>query len=207
MEIKLIYDIETDYSKSSRLNKFFKSKNENHFWISFSIVLLTTIFNVGTIYLSLVRSTNTSLQTGRLIAFPILIGFFGWILSNLLYHGFSLLFGVQGSFKRMLTLSGYAFFPILIQEVTRLLFFLISGEIPGTLIVGQGIIRVLIENFTIFRIITIVLTFYAISENYKLSLKKSALVALLPILIIIVLRVVFSSFFNNIGITRPRLFF
>jgi hypothetical protein len=187
----------------NRVIAFFKVKNEEKFWYSFSIILFSSIFGAATFYLYLSRTTITltnsppgSLLYGLVIAASIITTFLGWFLSNLGYQGVSLFFGSHGNLKRMLTLSGYASIPMLFQAASRFVYFFLSGEKPN-LAVSKSLFSILLEHFTIFSIITLILTVYAISENYNLSLKKSTLIALIPILLLIIVRFSISRFSGN----------
>ncbi|MBM3291386.1 YIP1 family protein [Candidatus Bathyarchaeota archaeon] len=196
----------------NRINAYFKVRKEEKFWRAFSIILLTSIFTAATSYLNLTRTiitlTNSSpggLFYGLVVAASIITTFFGWFLSNLLYKGISLLFGANGSLKRMLTLSGYASIPMLIQSASRFVYFFVSGEKP-VLLINEGLIGVISEHFTIFKILTLILTSYAISENYSISFKKSLLIAFSPLILITLIRSILSSFFG-VRLDRNNILF
>lgn len=196
----------------NRLNTYFKVRKEDKFWRAFSIILLTSIFTAATSYLNLTRTVITltnsppgGLLYGLVIATTIVTTFFGWFLSNLLYQGISLLFGAGRSLKRMLTLSGYASIPMLFQSASRFAYFFISGEKPVSLI-NEGLIGVILEHFTIFSVLTLILTTYAISENYSISFKKSLMIAFSPLILILLIRFGLSSFFG-VRLNRNNLLF
>jgi hypothetical protein len=178
----------------NRVIAYFKVKNEEKFWYAFSIILLISIFGAATSYLNLSRTTITSTNSppggllyGLVIAVSIITTFLGWFLSNLVYQGMSLILGSHGNLKRMQTLSGYASIPMLFQAASRFVYFLVSGEKPN-LAVSKSLVAILLEHFTIFSVIALILTVYAISENYNLSTKKSFMIVIIPILILIIMR-------------------
>jgi len=125
-----------------------------------------------------------------------LIGVFGtWIISSALIHGFSTGLRGNGSFRSMLTLTGYASTPLLIQQLLRLAHsFAVSQEEMLQLATSpqvsahpllNSIASAALNIFTIFRLWSIVLLIIAASENYKISMTRSTVAIFLSLIVII----------------------
>lgn len=124
-------------------------------------------------------------------------GFVWWLLSSSLFHGFAKLFKKTGSFAGTLTLTGYASSPMLIQHVLRLVDSLVVGsgsasKLSGTLTLFpdpgiNSVANAVVDTFTLFRLWSIGLYIIAVSENYKMSLARSTVVAVGACIILMLL--------------------
>ncbi len=110
--------------------------------------------------------------------------FVWWLLSSILIHGVTKLIKKTGTFTGLLTLTGYASSPMLIQHVLRLVdsFVATDSKLWGRLPISSdpwinSISNMVVDTFTIFRLWSIGLYVIAVSENYKISMAKSAAVA------------------------------
>ena len=125
-----------------------------------------------------------------------LIGVFAtWLISSALIHGFSSRLGEKGTFRSMLTLSGYASTPLLIQQILRLVdSFMVSQEELLQLATNfqlsadpllNTLAKAAVNIFTIFRLWSIILLIIAIHENYRMSTIRSIIVVVLSFIIIV----------------------
>jgi hypothetical protein len=134
-------------------------------------------------------------------AMMVLIGIFTtWLISSALIHGFSKTLRGKGSFRKMLTLAGYASAPLLIQQILRLAdSFMISQEalqLATSLQISaypllNTVANAFADTFTIFRLWSIGLLIIAIRENYEISTARSIVATALSFIIIALI----SSFF------------
>lgn len=126
------------------------------------------------------------------------IGIFGgWFISSALLHAFSRSQGGEGTFRNMLTLTGYASTPLLIQNLLRLIdSFTVSQEellrIVGTLQISNqpflnAIANMAINTFTIFRLWSMALIVIALRENYKISTRRSIATVIMTYIIMMLL--------------------
>ena len=144
-------------------------------------------------------STQLPIGGGMVSTFTAIIAFIitilGWLLSTIIFHGFSIVLGGKGSFNKMIVLSGYAYTPMVIQQVLRLGYFSIVGPVEINLGIGQ--VGGLLNYFTVFSILTMFLVGVAVMTNYGLSGRKAALVALSPTLLIILLALALRPIMGN----------
>jgi hypothetical protein len=123
--------------------------------------------------------------------------FGGWLISSILLHSFSKAQGGKGAFRSMLTLTGYASIPLLIQHSLRLVdSFSVSQEevrqLVGRLQISadpflNATANAAIDILSVFRIWSIVLLVVAVSVNYKTSTCKSTVTAIITYALMIFL--------------------
>jgi len=127
-----------------------------------------------------------------------LIGVFGtWLVSSVLFHGFSRVLGGKGSLKGMLALAGFTSVPLLIQHFLRLADSFVESQ-EGMLQLARGFqlsanpVLNLVANsalnvFNLFRLWSMALLVIAIREYHGISTSKSLLVVLVSYFLIALL--------------------
>ena len=124
----------------------------------------------------------------------------GFSLSIGIYHAVSRLLGGQGEIRRMAALGGYASLPMLGQHALRFFYYLLINDPADLTPIGSGVVRLLLNYFTIFSITAIALTVLALKENYKISGRRAFLIVFIPVLIPLALTLLLRL--QNIGMTR-----
>jgi hypothetical protein len=112
----------------------------------------------------------------------------GWVLSTAIYHGGARLLGGKGSLNRMFALSGYASLPILGQQLIRFVYYSVLGQPMSTATTTS--LDLFFDAFNVFTVAALILTGVAVMINYGLTGRRSALIALLPTLIVLALGLV-----------------
>lgn len=107
----------------------------------------------------------------------------GWVLSSVIYHAGARLLGGKGSLNRMFALSGYASLPILGQQLLRFAYYTVLGQTMST--TATTGLDLFFDAFNVFTVAALILTGVAVMVNYGLSGRRSAIVALLPTLIVL----------------------
>jgi len=120
-----------------------------------------------------------------------------------IYHTLSRLLGGQGEIRRMAALGGYASLPILGQHALRFVYFFLINDPTDLTPIGSGIVRILLNYFTIFSVTAIALTALAVKENYRISGRRAFIIAFTPVLIPLVLSFLFRL--QNIGLNPPLM--
>lgn len=140
-------------------------------------------------------------QTSMIVnAMTGLVGVFGsWLISSALFHGFSKAQRGKGTFRNMLTLTGFASTPLLIQHLLRLIdSFMASQEEVTRLAVRLQIFinpflnliaNAVVNTFSIFRLWSIALFVIAVSENHKISTVRSIATAVATYAIMVFLSI------------------
>lgn len=114
----------------------------------------------------------------------------GWLLSTLIYHAVSHLIGGKGNLKRMFALNGYASVPILGLHLLRFLYYTVLNQPVST--ISNTRLHLIFGSFNVFTVIALILTGVAVMINYGLSGRRSALIALLPTILILVFGLVLT---------------
>lgn len=122
-----------------------------------------------------------------------------WLISSCLIVLIAKVILGEGNSKRMFTLMGFAYVPLLFQQLLRSLDakFISKELIPSLITVGSfdqslnlRLLNILLADFTVFGLWVFVLTFFAVSENYQCSRRKAAVIMVLAYLIFIAIRLV-----------------
>jgi hypothetical protein len=108
--------------------------------------------------------------------------FLNWIFPAIISHTIATVLVGRGSFRRMLTLLGFAHIPLLFQQVARVIdAFIIKEAILATVIsnrlLGQGLGAMFLANFlaefNVFGIWRFALSVIAASKNYHSTYRKT----------------------------------
>lgn len=132
------------------------------------------------------------------IAIGSIVGtFIRWLVPSLLVLLTAKVLVGEGSSRRMLAMTGFAFMPMAAQQLLRVLDAItISSANLAALTVSQlaltglvgKIINQMIGVFTVFGLLTVLLNTYAVSANYGVDTRKSVMVAVAAYLIYVLLR-------------------
>ena len=112
----------------------------------------------------------------------VILTLLGWMLSSIIYHISASILGGKGNLNRMLALSGYASIPFLAQQLLGFIYYVVLGQHALTT-ASNGLLATLIDHFTVFNLIGLVLVGVAVMVNYGLSGRKATIVVLLPIIL------------------------
>ena len=123
--------------------------------------------------------------------------FIRWLVPSLLVLLTAKILVGEGSSRRMLAMTGFAFMPMSAQQLLRVLdamtissanlAALTASQLTSTGLVGK-IINQAIGVFTVFGLLTVLLNTYAVSANYGTDTRKSAMVTVAAYLIYVLLR-------------------
>jgi hypothetical protein len=122
--------------------------------------------------------------------------FIRWLVPSLLVLLVAKVLVGEGSSRRMLAMTGFAFIPMAAQQLLRVLDSLTisSADLaafasrPTSIGLVGKITNQAIGVFTVFGLITVLLTTYAVSANYEADTRKSAAVTVAAYLIYVLLR-------------------
>jgi hypothetical protein len=189
----------------------FQSVTEKDLRRGFLIVLVTAIISAsaGMLYLSKipVEVLMSSLASYNVDPGPVLqtmgtfasIGGFvrvivDWALLALMMHALATMLSGKGSLRRFFALAGFAYIPLTIQQVLRVVDALTAQ--PSTLVniyvsnsQATGLMKVVVSMnlFTLFGLAALVLKGFAVSANYGSTIRKGVLIATVPYIIFIIL--------------------
>jgi hypothetical protein len=168
-------------------------------WRGLIIITLIAGFSAwaGMIYTSKL-SLNVQISQGgvNIVVLSALSSVITTLTGWLLIHAIAKLTGENGSLKRMFALSGFASIPLLAQQILRLVdaytitpTALANYQIANSQVTGLIMKIFLYTNlFTIFGLLTLALTTFAVSANYEVSHKKSLIIAVSVYLVLIILQ-------------------
>ncbi|UCH56730.1 MAG: YIP1 family protein [Candidatus Bathyarchaeota archaeon] len=121
-----------------------------------------------------------------------------WLVSFLLVLFAAKILVGKGSSKRMLAMIGFAYLPMLAQQVIRLVDALmitpielaahVTSMLAPTTLFGKVLNQAMII-FTVFGFLTLILTSYAVSVNYETTTRRALAVTLLAHVVYIILRI------------------
>jgi hypothetical protein len=189
----------------------FQSVTEKDLRRGLVIVLVTAIISsyAGMVYLSkipvevLISSlASYNVDPGPVVqamgTFAAIGGFIrvliDWALLTLMMHAFATLLSGKGSLRRFFALTGFAYLPLTLQQVLRVVDALIAQ--PSALVniyvsnaQATGLMKVIVSMnlFTLFGLAALVLKGFAVSENYESTTRKGLLIAAVPYILFIIL--------------------
>lgn len=189
----------------------FQSVTEKDLRRGLVIVLLTAIVSAsaGMVYLSripvevLISSlASYNVDPGPVVqamgTFAAIGGFVrvlvDWMLLTLMMHALAMLLSGKGSLRRFFALTGFAYLPLTLQQVLRIVDASIAQ--PSALVnlyvsnaQATGLMKVIVSMnlFTLFGLAALVLKGFAVSANYESTTRKGVLIAAVPYLLFIVL--------------------
>jgi hypothetical protein len=117
-----------------------------------------------------------------------------WTLFTLMMHALATLLSGKGNLRRFFALTGFAYLPLTLQQVLRIVDASIAQ--PSALVnlyvsnaQATGLMKVIISMnlFTLFGLAALVLKGFAVSANYESTTRKGVLIAAVPYLLFIVL--------------------
>ncbi len=124
--------------------------------------------------------------------------FIRWLVPSLLVLLTAKVLVGEGSSRRMLAMTGFAYTPMAAQQLLRVLdamtispanlAAITASQLALTGLVGK-MINQAIGVFTVFGLLTVLLNTYAVSANYGADTRKSAMVTVAAYLIYVLLRV------------------
>ena len=169
------------------LNGLFANVKAGDLWKGVLVVLLAaTLTGVEDLVGFGGTASAASLGSGRLLTFAATLGevFLVWILSTALIHGLSRLMHGKGSMRRLYALNGFAYIPIALQVLFSVIDVVIftPGASPAT-----GQLSILLSELNLFNLATIALSTLAVASNYGFSRRRSLVIVLVPVLILLVL--------------------
>lgn len=147
------------------------------------------------------QSIDVDAVVGRLLPFIALgsgLGAFNrWIFPNLLVLLAAKILVGQGSSKRAIAMTGFAYTPMVAQHLLRVvdayritspqLAVIVSSRLVATGLIGKALIQAL-NVFTVFGVATVALTVFAISTNYGTTRKRAAAVTVSAYVAYVLLR-------------------
>ena len=120
-----------------------------------------------------------------------------WLAPSLIITVIAKLMIGDGNTKRLLSMTSFASMPLLIQQILRLIDSQIVspaevGQVIASRFTGEGLlIRFLNQGLNVlnvFGLITVILTVYAVTENYGTSKRKAAQVTVISYLTYLIIR-------------------
>ncbi|MBS7630300.1 YIP1 family protein [Candidatus Bathyarchaeota archaeon] len=119
----------------------------------------------------------------------------GWFILSIIAYSISRSSSMHGGFKRLATLIGFTYLPLMFQQIIRVVdSYIIPEEFLNAYIQSRNqsyigsLANVAVRTFSIFGIWTFILTVLAISNNSNLSIKKSILITIAIYSLYIILR-------------------
>jgi hypothetical protein len=184
------------------IKRWLDGVTENHLLAGVGIVALTSVRAGATAYSNAsgiqvpVSGASGMLQSISTIS-AVIMTFLGWVLSSVIYHIGATILGGRGSLKRMFVLSGYASIPLLTQQLLRFVYYVVLGQ-QVSASASTGLLATLVDHFTVFNIIGLVLVGVAVMLNYSLSGRRAAIVAILPMMISFVFVLAIRQLFGGV---------
>jgi hypothetical protein len=184
------------------IKRWLDGVTEKHLLAGVGIVALTSVLAGATAYSNAsgiqvpVAGASGMLQSISTIS-AVIMTFLGWVLSSVIYHIGATILGGRGSLKRMFVLSGYASIPILTQQLLRFVYYVVLGQ-QVSAFASTGLLATLVDHFTVFNIIGLVLVGVAVMSNYSLSGRRAAIVAILPTIIGLVFVLAIRQLFGGV---------
>jgi hypothetical protein len=181
---------------------------EKHLIRGAGIVLVTGLLSAATAYTNASRiqvpvaGVAGMVQSIAAIA-AVVMTLLGWVLSSIIYHIGASVLGGKGSLNRMFTLSGYASIPLLAQQLLGFIYYVVLGQ-QASASSSAGILATLVDRFTVFNIIGLILVGVAVMLNYGLSGRKAAIVALLPTILSLAFALLTRQFLGGAAATRAQ---
>jgi hypothetical protein len=181
---------------------------EKHLIRGAGIVLVTGLLSAATAYTNASRiqvpvaGVAGMVQSIATIA-AVVMTLLGWVLSSVIYHIGASVFGGKGSLNRMFALSGYASIPLLAQQLLGFIYYVVLGQ-QASASSSAGILATLVDRFTVFNIIGLILVGVAVMLNYGLSGRKAAIVALLPTILSLAFALLTRQFLGGAAATRAQ---
>lgn len=165
------------------------------------IVLATGLFSGGAAYAaasSMDALLGNMAGTVKIISVisAVIMTLLGWVLSSVIFHGVAHLLGGKGNRNRMFALTGYAYTPVLVQQILRFINYWFLGQTTATTV--GGVAEVLVSTFNVFAIIGLVLMALSIKINYGISGRKATLIALIPTMIMLALALATMNMYSNV---------
>ena len=140
---------------------------------------------------------DASMLTPFIAIGDIVSSFIRWLVPSLLVLLTAKVLVSEGSSRRMLAMTSFAFIPMIAQHLLRVidamtissanLAAFTASQPTSTGLVGN-IINQAISVFTVFGLLTVLLNTYAVSANYEADNRKSAMVTVAAYLIYVLLR-------------------
>ena len=137
----------------------------------------------------------------RLLPFIFIGGFLGgiirWLVPSILVILVAKIFIGDGSSRRMLTMTGFGFLPMLLQHLLRLIDALtisptrLSVFTASQLTSNNFFWKIVIQSisvFTVFGLLNVFLSIHAISQNYETQISRATIVTILSHFIYVLLR-------------------
>jgi hypothetical protein len=165
------------------------------------IVLASGLFAGGAAYAA---ASNMDALLGNMagtvkiisVITTVIMTLIGWVISSVIFHGVAHLLGGKGDRNRMFALTGYATLPTLVQHILKFINYWFLGQTAATSV--GGVAEILVSTFNVFAIIGLVLLTLAIKNNYGISGRKAALIALIPTAIMLALSLATMNMYSNI---------
>jgi hypothetical protein len=127
-----------------------------------------------------------------------------WSVFTLVVHYVSILLGGKGERKRFFAMCGYAYLPIVVQEVLQVIVDLTNiSTLAQSAATEQGLVGLLLNHFNLFKVLVLFLVAVAVMVNYNLSAKRAVVATLVPDVAVIILSILFSAL--NLGGGRVRI--
>ena len=180
-----------------RIDFWISNISEKNLTKSLFIIVFTGVFAALTTYITISRAVTPLPATGgthiirSVLIFVLTLLGFGFSIG--VYHIASHLLGGIGNVKKITAMAGYASIPMLAQNAIRFIYYLFINDPTDNVPQLSGILGQILNHFTVFSIITLILITYAARQNYNISLRKAALVALIPIIISLSVSYVFRG--------------
>jgi hypothetical protein len=159
------------------------------------IAALSTVDN----YIYAVSAVNEGNGFGFLvIAITFVTPIVSWSLFTLVVHSVSVLLGGKGERRRFFAMCGYAYLPIVVQQVLQIIIDLVNiSTLAQSPLTEQGLIGIFLNHFNLFKVLVLFLVAVAVMANYNLNGKRAVMATLVPDVAVIILSLIFVSL--NLG--------
>lgn len=120
-----------------------------------------------------------------------------WLVPSIIIAVMAKLMIGEGKIKRLLVMTSYASMPLLILQILRVIDSQIIssaevGQVIASRFTGEGfVVRFLNQGLNVlnvFGLLTLILTVYAVRENYETSTSKATQVTIISYLVYVIIR-------------------
>lgn len=177
----------------------FEKVTERDFPKGLAVILIIAVISTVDSYVYAVGARNEGEGFGFFaIAVIFIAPIVSWSIFTLVIHYVSVLLGGKGDRKRFFAMCGFAYLPIVIQEVLRVIDDLINiSMLVQYAATEQGLIELFLNHFNLFKVMVLFLVAVAVMVNYNLNAKRAVVATLVPDAASIILSLIFFAL--NLG--------
>lgn len=170
-----------------------------------AVILIIAALSTVDSYVYAVSAVNEGNGFGFFaIAITFVTPIVSWSLFTLVVHSVSVLLGGKGERRRFFAMCGYAYLPIVVQQVLQIIIDLVNiSTLAQSPLTEQGLIGIFLNHFNLFKVLVLFLVAVAVIVNYNLSAKRAVVATLVPDVAVIILSLIFLSL--NLGDGSGRI--